>query len=132
MTSVGGTPDISMSAAVNGAAILYLSFPGATPGFHLVGRTREASPLFSGVVAVADQTAHRNLGLLNRRCTASATAVARGSTTSSVVTPPSSHQHRAGPRNPHTVKGFKADRGYDLGTADGQRLVGQLSRGGRF
>ena len=34
------------------------------------------------------------------------------------------------------MKGFKADRGYDLGTglgtADGQRLVGQLSRGGRF
>jgi hypothetical protein len=36
----------------------------------------------------------------------------------------------------HTVKGFKADHGYDLatglGTADGQRLVGELSRGGRF
>jgi subtilase family serine protease len=58
-----GTPDISMSAAVNGAAILYLSF--VSLGFHLVGRMSEASPLFSGVVAVADQAAHHDLRMLN-------------------------------------------------------------------
>ena len=131
-----GTPDISMSAAVNGAAILYLSFPGATPGFHLVGGTSEASPLFSGVVAVADQAAHRDLGLLNPtlyglgdRGRSGIDDVVGGNTTVQFT------NTELFPGT-HTVKGFTADRGYDLGTglgtADGQRLVGQLSRGGRF
>ena len=131
-----GTPDISMSAAVNGAAILYLSFPGATPGFHLVGGTSEASPLFSGVVAVADQAAHRDLGLLNPtlyglgdRGRSGIDDVVGGNTTVQFT------NTELFPGT-HTVKGFRADRGYDLGTglgtADGQRLVGQLSRGGSF
>jgi subtilase family serine protease len=129
-----GTPDISMSAAVNGAAILYFSF--VSPGFHLVGGTSEASPLFSGVVAVADQAAHRDLGLLNPtlyglgdRGPSGIDDVVGGNTTVQFTNTdlfPGTH----------TVKGFRADRGYDLGTglgtADGQRLVGQLSRGGRF
>jgi subtilase family serine protease len=50
-----GTPDISLSAAVDGAALVYLSFPGVCTGYHLVGGTSEASPLMSGIVAVADR-----------------------------------------------------------------------------
>lgn len=131
-----GTPDISMSAAVNGAAILYLSFVQPA-GFYLVGGTSEASPLFSGVVAVADQAAHHDLGLLNptlyglgdRRSSSGIDDVVGGNTTVQFTNTdlfPGTH----------TVKGFRADRGYDLGTglgtADGQRLVSQLSRGNRF
>jgi subtilase family serine protease len=132
-----GTPDISMSAAVDGAALVYHSFSGLNTGYSLIGGTSEASPLFSGVVAVADQAAHRDLGLLNPtlyglgdRGRSGIDDVVGGNTTVSFTNP--------GPQFPgtFTVQGFKADRGYDLatglGTADGQRLVSQLTRTGRF
>jgi subtilase family serine protease len=73
-----GTPDISMSAAVDGAVDFYYSFcdygrndpttgqpPLCGPQWHLVGGTSEASPLFAGVVAIADQAAGQRLGWLN-------------------------------------------------------------------
>ena len=57
-----GTPDISMSAAVNGAAWVYWSFAGTGgAGWELVGGTSEATPIFSGIVALADQQAGRPL-----------------------------------------------------------------------
>jgi len=62
-----GVPDISMSAAVNGAALVYLdsAATGGAAGFYLIGGTSEASPLMAGVVAIADQYAGHGLGLLN-------------------------------------------------------------------
>lgn len=60
-----GTPDISMSAAVNGAAILYYSFDPAHVGYHLVGGTSEATPIFAGIVADAAQRARHHLGQIN-------------------------------------------------------------------
>jgi subtilase family serine protease len=61
-----GTPDISMSAAVNGAVDFYdTSDPADAPGWSIVGGTSEASPLFSGIVALADQEAGHSLGYLN-------------------------------------------------------------------
>ncbi len=122
-----GTPDISMSAAVDGAALVYLGFPGVRTGYHLVGGTSEASPLFSGVVAVADQSAGRRLGWLNPRLydlgsgAAGIPDVALGDTT---VTFPQGGATI-------TVPGFPATLGYDLatglGTPDGAQLVSQLA-----
>jgi subtilase family serine protease len=63
--SMRGSPDVSMSAAVDGAAILYYSFQPSRIGWHLVGGTSEASPQFSGIVAMADQYARQDLGLIN-------------------------------------------------------------------
>ena len=63
-----GIPDISMSAAVNGGAILYIGTDannGDPGGFDFVGGTSESSPTFSGIVALADQLAGHSLGLLN-------------------------------------------------------------------
>jgi subtilase family serine protease len=62
-----GTPDVSLSAAVDGAALVYLSFHPLSTGWYLFGGTSEASPLFSGIVAIADQAAGHDLGLLNPR-----------------------------------------------------------------
>ena len=72
------TPDISMSAAVDGAAVFYYSFcdygrsdpithipPLCGPQWHLVGGTSEASPLFAGVVALANQMGHDPVGYIN-------------------------------------------------------------------
>ena len=54
-----------MSAACDGAVTYYTSFPGSTPGWHLVCGTSEASPEFSAIVALADQVAGHPLGLIN-------------------------------------------------------------------
>ena len=60
-----GTPDIAMSAAVNGAVVYYDSTDPSVAGWGIVGGTSEASPLFSGIVALADQVAGHSLGYLN-------------------------------------------------------------------
>jgi subtilase family serine protease len=60
-----GTPDISMSAAVNGAVDFYDTTDPSVAGWGIVGGTSEASPLFSGIVALADQVAGHSLGDLN-------------------------------------------------------------------
>ena len=60
-----GTPDISMSGAVNGAVDYYDTSDPSTNGWGIVGGTSEASPLFSGIVALADQVAGHSLGYLN-------------------------------------------------------------------
>ena len=63
-----GAPDVSMTAAVNGGANVYMGFSGEglpAPGWYIIGGTSEATPLFSGVVAIADQKAGHPLGLLN-------------------------------------------------------------------
>lgn len=62
-----------MSAAVNGGVLVYTSYPTTVPGepapntFSLVGGTSEATPLFAGVVAIADQIAGHPLGQINQR-----------------------------------------------------------------
>ena len=60
-----GVPDISMSAACNGAVDVYSSFPGQAAGWYPSCGTSEATPLFAGVVALAGQVAGHPLGLIN-------------------------------------------------------------------
>jgi subtilase family serine protease len=134
-----GTPDISMSAAVDGGADVYLGFTNGpqelTPGWYVIGGTSEASPLFSGVVAIADQAAGHRLGLLNPslyslgdRPRSGIVDITSGNNTVSFSqgTPPETF----------AVDGFEAAPGYDLasglGTANGARLVGQLAGFGRY
>ncbi|HLK44261.1 MAG TPA: S53 family peptidase, partial [Thermoleophilia bacterium] len=60
-----GMPDLSMSASCSGQVDMYQSYPGARPGWTIACGTSEASPLFAGIVAIADQYAGHRLGLLN-------------------------------------------------------------------
>ncbi len=64
MHGARGVPDISMSAAVSGGALVWSSYSGSG-GWQVIGGTSEATPLLAGVVAIADQYAGRRLGLLN-------------------------------------------------------------------
>lgn len=54
-----------MSAGVDRAVVLYYSFVPAHVGYHLVGCTSEASPLFAGIVAMTDQLSGRPVGNIN-------------------------------------------------------------------
>jgi subtilase family serine protease len=60
-----GVPDIAMSAAVTGSVDYYDSTDPSVAGWGIVAGTSEASPLFSGIVALADQVAGHSLGDLN-------------------------------------------------------------------
>jgi subtilase family serine protease len=113
-----GYPDISKSAAVNGAALVYLSAAAAqgTAGYYLIGGTSEASPEFAGIVAIADQMAGHGLGLINPALYAMEAAgdpgivdVTHGTNT---VTFPQNGATR-------TVRGWSAVSGYDLSSGVG-------------
>jgi subtilase family serine protease len=123
-----GTPDISLSAAVDGGALTYGSYGGEPAGWSIVGGTSEASPLFSGIVAIATQAAGHRLGTLNPRLYAIGSGgqgipdITRGNNTVSFK------------QNGKTVtvQGFAAGKGYDLssglGTVDGLGLVASLAQ----
>lgn len=138
-----GNPDVAMSAAVNGGALVYLSFTNTaygitSPGWYIVGGTSEATPVFSGIVAIADQAAHRDLGWLNPTLY----GLGDGSR-SGIVDITSGNDSVFGTEElppvagqPFSVQGYDAVTGYDLssglGTADGLRLVSQLTGLGRY
>lgn len=122
-----GVPDISMTASISGAVLVYESFTGSGtwgPG----GGTSIASPMLSGVVAIADQFARTRLGLINpalyrleREHAPGLVDVTRGNTTVGFTLNGA----------PVTVPGYPAAPGYDLatgtGTVDAARLVPELS-----
>jgi subtilase family serine protease len=124
-----GTPDVALSAAVDGSALVYMSFGGLPiPAYYLVGGTSEATPLFAGIVAIADQVAGHDLGLLNPQLYALSASKAPGivdiTTGNNTVT----FSQNA---KTYTVRGFEAVPGYDLasgvGTVDGAQLVAELA-----
>ena len=134
-----GVPDLSMSAATDGGALVYTSVVNLAdgldgPSLHLVGGTSEATPLFAGIVAVADQLAGRDLGWLNPALYALGDAPGSPLTDITIGNNSVFGTQQLGPIKGRrfTVHGFEAVPGYDLasglGTADGARLVSALVR----
>jgi subtilase family serine protease len=124
------TPDISMSAAVDGGALVYLGFPGVRIGYHVFGGTSVSSPLFSGVVAIADQIAGRRLGLINPRLYDIGTRASKGLVDVTIGDNTFTLLDDNG--DPvFTVPGFNAVPGYDmasgLGTVDALRFTHALA-----
>jgi subtilase family serine protease len=125
-----GTPDISMSAAVNGGCWVYLSFAGTEtpgvddPGWYIFGGTSEATPIFSGIVALADQVAGHRLGLINPALYLLGAASQHGVNTGLV-------DITTGNNSFGGVTGFDAGPGYDLasgwGTINAARFVPALA-----
>ncbi len=61
-----GVPDVSMSASVSGSVNIYLSGLGFGSGWASIGGTSEATPVFAGIVAIADQlNTHHPLGMID-------------------------------------------------------------------
>jgi subtilase family serine protease len=124
-----GVPDISMSGACNGAVNAYQSFGGQTPGWYQVCGTSEATPLFAGVVALADQVAHHPIGLINPALYALSARRAAG--IDDVTSGNNTVSFTQGGKLV-TVKGFPARKGYDLvtgvGTINGGWFVPELAR----
>jgi subtilase family serine protease len=123
-----GTPDISMSAAVDGAAVMYYSFIPGQVGYRLVAGTSEASPEFAGIVAMADQVAGHRLGTLGDKLYAlkrnALVDITEGNNTFGPFTNSDDKTY--------TVIGYPARLGYDLasglGTVDALNFVRALAR----
>jgi subtilase family serine protease len=123
-----GLPDISMSGACNGAVDTYNSYGGLPAGWYPTCGTSEATPIFSGVVALADQVAGHPLGLINPALYQLSAEHAPGivDVTSGNTTVSFTQNGKL-----HTVKGANATRGYDLasgvGTINGAYFVPELA-----
>ncbi|MCC3767763.1 S53 family peptidase [Streptomyces sp. UNOC14_S4] len=122
-----GTPDISMAGAVNGGAWIYTSYDPTAVGWDVTGGTSESSPLFSGIVALADQAAGRRLGDIHE---ALYCLYGHHSASTGIV------DVNDGTDNSYQgVEGYKAVDGYDMatgvGTIDASRFVRALAREGR-
>jgi subtilase family serine protease len=127
-----GVPDISMSGACDGAVTTYESYPGGVTGWHLTCGTSESTPLFSGIVALADQVAHHPLGLVNPTLYALSALHAPGLV--DVTSGNNTVSFTQGADNTlYTVKGYSAKPGYDLasgvGTINAAYFVPELARG---
>jgi subtilase family serine protease len=111
-----GVPDITMSAACNGAIQNYQSYPGSPAGWYLSCGTSEATPLFAGIVALADQVAGHRLGLINPALYAMKAHNAPG-----LVPVTSGNNTVTFTQNGHTytIAGYQAKRGYNLASGLG-------------
>jgi subtilase family serine protease len=127
-----GVPDVAMSGACGGTVLIYTSFGGEPAGWQPTCGTSEATPLFAGIVALAEQVAGRSLGLINPALYALAAAHAPGlvDITQGGNTVSFTQRHMF-----VTVPGFRAGPGYDLasgvGTIDAARFVPELARAAR-
>ncbi|MGH3202929.1 MAG: S53 family peptidase [Streptosporangiaceae bacterium] len=124
-----GVPDISMSAACDGAVDTYASFAGAPTGWSPECGTSEATPLFAGIVALADQVAGHSLGLINPALYQLAAAHKPGIVD---VTSGNNMVSFTQDGREQTVTGFTARPGYDLatglGTVNAPYFVPELAR----
>jgi subtilase family serine protease len=123
-----GVPDISMSAACNGAADMYQSFKGQRAGWYPTCGTSEATPEFAGIIALAEQAAHRTFGLVNPDLYMLSAIHARGIEDVTVGNNTVSFRQD---KKLHMVHGFDARPGYDLatgvGTVNGPAFVSELA-----
>jgi subtilase family serine protease len=123
-----GVPDISMSASCNGSVDTYGTYRGAPAGWSPSCGTSEATPLFAGIVALADQVAGHSLGLINPALYQLSAQHAPGVV--DVTSGSNTVSFEQGGRE-HTVRGFTARPGYDLasgvGTVNAEYFVRELA-----
>ncbi len=121
-----GVPDISMSASCSHPVDIFQSFSGH--GWQIICGTSEATPLFAGVIALADQVAGRWLGPINadlyQLATASKSGIVDVTAGNNTV-----RFHQNG--KSYTVHGWDAVAGYDLasglGTVNADVFVHRLA-----
>jgi subtilase family serine protease len=121
-----GIPDISMNASCASPVALYASFPGTGTGhWQTICGTSMATPLFAGVIALADQLAGHSLGPINPAIYKMSAAHDPGI----VDIRSGSNSTVAGGR---PVPGFRAGPGYDLvsgvGTVNAAYFVPELAK----
>jgi subtilase family serine protease len=129
--SARGVPDISMDASCDSDVAIYTSFSGGQ--WSGICGTSLATPLFAGIVAMADQVAGHgkahDLGLINPALYTMEARHDRGIV--DVVAGNNTQTFEQGSKT-YTVPGFAAVPGYDLvsgvGTVDAAYFVPELAK----
>jgi subtilase family serine protease len=128
MGDMRGIPDVAADGdSITGIALITSNTGG---GYTLSGHagTSASAPLWAGIIALADQYAHRHLGFVNPAIY----RIARSSQYHQAF-----HDVTAGPSNtaefpPTTITGYRAARGWDpvtgWGSPDAQVLIPLLAR----
>jgi subtilase family serine protease len=127
-----GLPDISMNAAIGDGVLIYNSVLGTGVWAAGAGGTSASTPEFAAIISIADQMAHKRLGLINpylyeleRRHAPGIVDITQGANTVSFH---ADQQNNTGPII--RVKGYDTRRGYDLvtgvGTPNAALLVPEL------
>jgi subtilase family serine protease len=137
--SMRGVPDIAAQASSKTGVLVYDTAPGdatsgvicqpsASPcsaGWYVVGGTSSASPQWAGLVAIADQIAGKDLGLINDDLYTLANSPNYGSYFFDV-----SKGNNSNPAFPD-IPGFPATKGWDpitgLGTPNAATLIPALA-----
>ena len=123
-----GVPDISMDAACSSHVAIYSSFDGPG-GLSAICGTSVATPLFAGIVALADQYAGHPLGLINPAIYKMEAEHEPGIVD---ITKGNNSQTFSQDGKRYTVPGFGARKGYDLasgvGTVDARYFVPELAK----
>ena len=123
-----GVPDISMDASCSSQVAIYSSFVSSETGLSEICGTSVATPLFAGIVALADQYAGHPLGLIN---SAIYKMEARHEPGIVDVTRGNNSQTFSQDGKRYTVRGFAAGKGYDLvsgvGTVNARYFVPELA-----
>ena len=118
-----GVPDIAWDASCSTFVWEYISATGFTPGYYGVCGTSAASPQFAAMVALADQDAGTNLGLVN----VSLYQLASGPNYGKYFYDVTTGNNQTDP----TIPGYSASTGWDpvtgLGTPDAANLVPALA-----
>jgi subtilase family serine protease len=131
--SARGVPDISMDASCASAVTIYSSYARGSGSWDSICGTSLATPLFAGIVALADQYAGHGkahgLGLINKALYTIAARHDRGIVD---IRSGSNSQTFVQGGHRYTVTGFSALPGYDLvsglGTVDAAYFVPELAR----
>ena len=114
-----GVPDVASDAAPHTGMALVVSTGDGNYTIRNSGGTSAAAPLWAGVIALADQYAHRHLGFVNA-------AIYRIARTSNNAF----HQITTGNNSasfpPHTIIGYHAGRGWSPVTGQGSPNVSVL------
>ena len=124
-----GVPDVALSASLSGGVLVFESFTGAPGVWGPGGGTSAATPELAGIVAIADQYAHKRLGLINPALyrleqdhAPGIVAVTHGNNTVTF----------AQNGEVTTLQGYQAGPGYNLvtgvGTINAARFVPELAR----
>ncbi|GAA1068996.1 hypothetical protein GCM10009665_75250 [Kitasatospora nipponensis] len=120
-----GIPDVSMLADPLTGVWTYNSFGPDDNGWELWGGTSVATPIFSGVVALADQAAGHRIGQLNYPLYALGALQQAGDTRTGLT------DVVGGSNTYNGVPGWPAVKGYDLstgwGTVDAAKFVPALA-----
>jgi subtilase family serine protease len=123
-----GLPDVSMVASCDPGADIYASFPGSNYGYSGICGTSLATPIFAGIVVLADQLAGRPLGLLNPTLYSLGASHAPGLVD---VTRGNNSVRIPDDGGSAVVTGYTATTGYDLasgwGTVKAADLVPELA-----